>query len=251
MGALYADDTKVYNSIRSIAGCEKVQQALTNLECWSRNNNLDFNSSKCKVLTITRKKYPLTYDYQMNSKAVSRVEKEKDLGACVNSNLTWNDHIFTITAKGNRMVGLLKRTCPLLTNTTVRRTLYLTLVRSQLTYDTEVWSRHTTKLISKVESVQRRATAWILKSKRELPYKQQLTTLSLLPLCYEREITDLVFFFKALYGNIDLDVRTFVSFVNNGRTRLSQNPTPTLKIPYCITYKSSTFQASYFDRIDN
>ena len=111
------------------------------------------------------------------------------------------------------MLGLLKRTCPLLTNTTVRRTLYLTLVRSQLTYATEVWSPHTTKLTSKVESVQRRATAWILKSKRgEIPYKQRLTTLSLLPLCYE-------FFFKALYGNIDLDVRTFVSFVNNGRTR--------------------------------
>ena len=48
------------------------------------------------------------YDYQINSKAVSRVEKEKDLGVRVNSNLTWNDHIFTITAKGNRMLGLLK-----------------------------------------------------------------------------------------------------------------------------------------------
>jgi hypothetical protein len=86
-----------------------------------------------------------------------------------------------------------------------------------------------------------------LKSKRgEISYKQRLTTLNLLPLCYEREITDLVFFFKALHGNIDLDVRTFVSFVNNARTRLSQNPTLTLKTPYC---KSSTFQASYFNRI--
>ena len=42
MAALYADDTKVYNSIRSIADCEKVQQGLTNLERWSRDNNLDF-----------------------------------------------------------------------------------------------------------------------------------------------------------------------------------------------------------------
>ncbi len=117
----------------------------------------------------------------------------------------------------------------------------MTLVRSQVTYATEVWSPHTTKLISKEESVQRRATAWILKSKRG-----EITTLSLLPLCHEREITDLVFFFKALYGNTDLDVRTFVSFLNNGRTRLSQNPTLTLKTPYC---KSSAFQASYFNRI--
>ena len=181
----------------------------------------------------------------MNSKAVLRVEKEKDLGVCVNSNLSWNDHIFTITAKGNKILGLLKRTCPLLTNTTVRRTLYLTLVSSQLSYATEVWSPYTAKLISKVESVQRRATAWILKFKRgEIAYKQRLTTLSLLLLCYEREIADLVFFFKALHGNIDFDVCTFVSFVNSGWTRLSQNPTLFLKTPYC---KSSTFQASYFN----
>ena len=247
MASLYADGTKVFNPIRSIADCEKVQQSLTNLECWSRNNNLDFNSSKCKVLTITRKKSPLTYAYQMNSKAVLRVEKEKDLGVCVNSNLSWHDHIFTITAKGNKMLGLLKRTCPLLTNTTVRRTLYLTLVRSQLSYATEAWSPYTAKLISKVESVQRRATVWILKLKRgEIAYKQRSTTLNLLPLCYEREIAHLVFFFKALHGNIDLDVCTFVSFENNGRTRLSQNPTLTLKTSYC---KSSTFQASYFNRI--
>ena len=171
MASLYADDTEVYNPIRSIADCEKVQQSLTNLECWSRDNNLDFNSSKRKVLTITRKISPWTYAYQMNSKAVLRVEKE--LGVCVNSNLSWNDHIFTITAKGNKMLGLLKRTCPLMTNTTVRWTLYLTLVRSQLSYATEVWSPYTAKLISKVESVQRRATAWILKLKRgEIAYKQ-------------------------------------------------------------------------------
>ena len=182
----------------------------------------------------------------MNSTVLSRVEKEKDLGVCVNMNLSWNDHICIITAKGNKMLGLLKRTCPLLTNTTVRRTLYLTLVRSQISYASEVWSPHTNKLISKLESVQRRATAWILKSKRgEYTYKLRLTTLNLLPLCYEREITDLMFFFKALYGNIDLDVCSFVSFVDNGRTRLSQNPVPAIKTPYC---KSTTFLASYFNR---
>ncbi len=97
--------------------------------------------------------------------------------------------------------------------------------------------------VATLENKQDISTMYCNYSKRgEILYKQRLTTLSLLPLCYEREITDLVFFFKALYGNIDLDVRTFVSFVNNGRTRLSQNPTLTLKTPYC---KSSTFQASY------
>ena len=160
----------------------------------------------------------------MNSTVLSRVEKEKDLGVCVNKNLSCNDHICTIAAKGNKMLGLLKRTCPPLTNTTVRRTLYLILVTSEISYASEVWSPHTNKLISELESVQRRATAWILKSKRgDHTYKQRLVipTFNLLPLCYEREITDLMFFFKALYGNIDLDVCSFVSFADNDRTKLS------------------------------
>ena len=82
--ALYADDTKLYKSITSVGDCESLQQALTDLDCWTRVNNLNFNESKCKVLTITRKKTPLTYSYQMGSKELTRVNKEKDLGLFIN-----------------------------------------------------------------------------------------------------------------------------------------------------------------------
>ena len=53
---------------------------------------------------------------------------------------------------------------------------------------------------------------------------------------------------KALRGFTDLDINTFVSFSNNGRTRLYQNPSVTLKVLLC---KSNTFKASYFNRIIN
>jgi hypothetical protein len=160
----------------------------------------------------------------MGSNELTRVNKEKDLGVgiLINSNLSWDDHVHTIIAKGNQILGILKRTCPLLANTAVRRTLYLALMMSKISYATEVWSPPTIKMKSTVERVERRATSWILQAKRgEIAYKQRQITLDLLPLCYEREIKDLVFFFKALYGHIDLDVYSFVSFVNNGRTRLS------------------------------
>ena len=75
--ALYADDTKVYKSIKSEDDCQILQHALTSLECWSHDNNLDFNQSKYKVLTITRKNTPLVYVYHMNSKELLRVDKEK------------------------------------------------------------------------------------------------------------------------------------------------------------------------------
>ena len=150
-------------------------------------------------------------------------------------------------SQGEQVAGLLRRTCPLLTDRSIRRTLYLSLVNSQLCYATEVWSpsQHNNKL--NLEQDQRRATRWILQSKKgDMTYKDRLLALNLLPLAFDREIKDLTFMFKTLHGFYDLDVFDFVSFVNHSRTRNCNNPSLVLKVPSC---KSSTFQSSFFNRI--
>ena len=58
-------------------------------------------------------------------------------------------------------------------------------------------------------------------------------------LSYNREIKDLVFFFKALYGYVDLNINNPVSFIQHGRTRLSQASGVMLQTPLCRT---ATFQ---------
>ena len=35
LAAMYADDTKLYKSITTVRDCENLQQALTDLHCWS------------------------------------------------------------------------------------------------------------------------------------------------------------------------------------------------------------------------
>ena len=52
--ALYANDTKTFRQITSEEDTHHLQQTLTNLNIWSDNNNIKFNESKCKVLTISR-----------------------------------------------------------------------------------------------------------------------------------------------------------------------------------------------------
>ena len=87
-------------------------------------------------------------------------------------------HIHTITAKANKLLGLLKRTCPLLYGVSVRRSLYLSLVKSQLFYATQVWSPAYVTLNAKVEQVQRRASRWMLRTRKdESSYKERLTLL--------------------------------------------------------------------------
>ena len=244
---LYADDTKLYREISTLEDCSQLQEAFSCADVWSQDNNINFNPSKCKILTFSRRKTPFLFDYYLGSSELKRVNDEVDLGITVTSNLSWTTHINKIKVKANRLLGLLRRTCSLLTVRSIRHTLYLSLIKSQLCYATEIWSpsQYNNKLY--LEKVQRRATRWILQSKKgDMAYKDRLLALNLLPLAFDREIKDLTFMFKTLHGFYNLDAFNFVSFVNHSRTRNCNNPSLLLKVPSC---KSSTFQTSFFNRI--
>ena len=216
------------------------------LEKWSTKSRMKFNTEKCKVLTVTRKRKPIEFPYRMYGNELSSCKAEKDLGLLVSSDLKWGPHILKMVAKANKMLGLLKRTCFEITNTQVRRTLYLTLVKTQLTYGCEVWCPSSRQLSIKIEGVQRRATMWILMKKRgELSYVERLKKLNLVPLVYDREQKDLIFYYKCKNNMIDLDVEHYVE-TTTSRTRAGTSQL--LRSQAC---KTSTFQSSYFVRIVN
>ena len=153
----------------------------------------------------------------------------------ITENLSRESHLNCICAKANKLLGLLKRTCISIIDSSVRQTLYLTLVRSKLSYATEFWSPASSLLKQKAEKIQRRATRWILRVKAgELSYKERLQQLDMPHLAYDREVKDLVFFYKAVNGYIDIDVSNFVNFVDHGRTRRALR-SKYLETPLCKT----------------
>ena len=242
--ALYADDSKVFRPITSLVDSMALQQDLNNLEVWSSKNSIQYNPSKCKILTVTRKRNPITFSYKLTSNDLVRCDEERDLGITITYNLKWDSHITKIRSTANKCLGLLKRTCYDLPDTRVRRALYLSLVKSNLSYGSQVWSPETATLKKIIEGVQRRASLWILRLKRgDLTYVDRLKKLDLLPLSYDREIKDLIFYYKCRYGQIDLDIDIFTPIVSS-RTR--RGSSMYLQSPYC---KTSTFKASYFNRI--
>ena len=243
--ALYAGDTKIFNCIGSEEDCLALQGTLSNMEHWSKVNNIYFNASKCKALSVTRKRKPLCYSYNLDGVHLTRAAEVKDLGVTITSSLSWDTHIHDIVAKANNLPRLLKKTCPLLTDVNVRRTLYLSLVKShQLSYPTQVWSPKQYSLKAKIERVQRRATRWILQTRvDEMSYKERLVILNLLPFVLDRQLKDL-FYYKCFFGSTDINVLEHTSFISHGRTRRS-NPF-NLKSHLCRTI---TFKASYFNRI--
>jgi len=63
--ALFADDSKCSKAITSRDDCISLQDDLDNLLSWSQDWNLRFNPSKCEVLTVSRKKNPVDYNYSL------------------------------------------------------------------------------------------------------------------------------------------------------------------------------------------
>ena len=103
---------------------------------------------------------------------LENVENERDLGVWISNNLTWRKQVLEQCSKANKMLGFIKRSTRTIKNCKARRTLYITLVRSQMGYATQVWSPQIIDLIARLERVQRRASRYIL----DLPFFAKAAT---------------------------------------------------------------------------
>ena len=61
---LYADDTKLHRSVQNPCDALILQEDIQSLHCCSNENRLSFNLSKCKVLSVTRKKIAFSLPIQ-------------------------------------------------------------------------------------------------------------------------------------------------------------------------------------------
>ena len=60
---LFADDTVVYLAVRNSDDAGSLQNDLHKLGRWEKKWLIEFHPDKCQVLTITRKRQPVTYNY--------------------------------------------------------------------------------------------------------------------------------------------------------------------------------------------
>ena len=142
----------------------------------------------------------------MNDTVLEEVKEFKDLGILTDCSLSWNSHTDMITAKANRMLGLIKRTCKDLKDTATLKTLFCSLVTSNLECCSVVWSPFTKRNIDNMDK--HRANKFILKSNDQ--YNIRLRQLKLLTLEQRRFLFDVTFLFKALNGYMDVDFSQFL-----------------------------------------
>ena len=89
---------------------------------------------KFKLMRITKKKNPIARNLFINGSELELVNEFKDLGLLTDNILSWNQHVNKITARANKVLGLISRTCGGFHDPATLKTLYCSLVRSQLEY---------------------------------------------------------------------------------------------------------------------
>ena len=79
---LFADDSIVYREIRSPADHHILQTDIQKLTDWSNKWQMNFNTSKCQLLTITHKPKPSEFTYTIASQPISRVNSHPYRSRC-------------------------------------------------------------------------------------------------------------------------------------------------------------------------
>ena len=102
---------------------------------------------------------------------------ERDLGVQVNSELTFQEHIWGKVKTANKMVGLIRRNFGEAGAHSLML-IYKAMVRPHLEYAQAVWSPYKVKLVEALEKVQKRATK-LIPGCGKLGYEERLKRLKL------------------------------------------------------------------------
>ena len=177
---MFADDTKCIKPIHDINDIVLLQEDVYHAMQWSSSCDLAFNVSK--FIHMNCWSNSLSSSYCINSHNIMLTNQCKDQGIIFTSNLNSISHIEMIISWAYKILGLLRRTFHTSCINT-KRQLYLSLVRSQLIFCSELWRPNLIKDISCLEQVQHRATKYILNDFSS-DFKTCLLKLNLLPLMY-------------------------------------------------------------------
>ena len=108
--ALIADDSKCFRKISTLEDGLNFQQDISAIKEWGDSWGMPFNSTKCKILGISRSFNPVIRPYQMGNILIGPVDSYRDLGFTVTKDLSCKVRIDSVTKKANRSLSFINRT---------------------------------------------------------------------------------------------------------------------------------------------
>ncbi len=187
------------------------------ISSWCEQWNLGLNYKKCSAVHFSTKSSQQSNVYTIG---IPFLESQRDLGVTVSGTLSWSQQCDTVCSKAYGALYVLRRNVHTTSSITIKKQLYLSLVKSSISYCCQLWRPHLCKNIQSIEIIQRRATKYILKDYTS-DYKSRLLSLHMLPLMLVRPTRLMIKFLKDPQDTIN--VYQYIRFVNSN-TRAGKNP---------------------------
>ena len=99
----FADDTKISSNSQ-----QELQRDLDTAVEWAQTWQMQFNTSKCKVMHVGHRNEIAIYN--MGNHRLEEVEEEKDLGVLIHRTLSVSNNCAVAVKKANQMAGHIYRT---------------------------------------------------------------------------------------------------------------------------------------------
>ena len=205
----FTDDTKCFGPVTNCTDEQLLQHDIDLLLDWSSRSYLCFNPTKCVHISFRANRIT---SYHLNEQVIPKLNSHRDLGIIISENLSWRNHYTNILSKAYKTLSLLRRTFKSSHSPLIKTKLYMTLVRSILTYCSPVWWPYLLSDINNLERIQRRATKYILNDYTN-DYKSRLMNLNILPLMYTYEIADILFLIKSIRNPTNsFNINNYITF---------------------------------------
>ena len=90
---LFADDAVLYSEVSNVHDDCLFQQDLYTLSCWAATWQMNFNLTKCNIMSITRSPLKFPAGYRLCNSPLESVSCHKYLGVFIQDNLEWDSHV--------------------------------------------------------------------------------------------------------------------------------------------------------------
>ena len=194
---LFADDTKLFNSIINETSTLSLQDDINALFDWSCQWQLKFNPTKCKVLHVGRTNhgqeyYIQSYDGEVNE--LSLLGNDKDLGVIVDPCLKFTNHVNFQVRKAYQILGIIRRSYTYIDHDSFKY-LFTSLIRPHLEYCNCVWYPMLKKDLDAIEGVLRKSSRYV-NGMSNKSYDERLSILNMPSMKYRFLRGDMIHTYK-------------------------------------------------------
>ena len=157
---LFADDAVMYSEITTQSDIWSFLTDINRLSTWSSTWQMNFNLTKCNIMTITSSTVDQPACYYIKKHKLENISSHKYLGIIIQDDLQWDSHVGEVKAKATKILGLLRRNLSHCCSN-VKEQANNSLVRPRVEYATPAWAPYEKQHIASIEGVQRSALRFV------------------------------------------------------------------------------------------